>query len=428
MPKFKIKKQDRMPNQNCLGTTGFIVILLTLFLLPLPESFAGGPILGARSTGMGTAFTAVADDPSTIAVNPAGLTQLKGTEVYGGTTFIIPSTEYTSQTGRTEETEFQIFFPPHIYAVSDLKKDTFRFGLGIFSLYGIGGRKWDEDGLTRYSSTESFIATLSLNPAIAWRISPVLSIGAGVNYMLSRTNSKRMVDQSLLGAGDGEIEVEGMGDGWGYNFGILLTPDEKWSLGFAYRSKIRVTHEGDLDLKHIAPALQPVFGGSRFKTDAEMPVTFPEIVSFGIAYKPTKDWIIGFDLEWFGWSSFKNAKLDMDNEIPEANFTDSTALLDWKDILTVKAGAEYKMNEKLALRAGYAYIETQIPDHTLDASAPDGNQHNFSLGVGYRMDTIVLDFFYMAGFFEDRKVKNTILSGEYENFNHYFGFSVGKKF
>jgi long-subunit fatty acid transport protein len=109
-----------------------------LNFLFLPSAFAGGPILGARSTGMGTAFTAVADDPSTIAVNPAGLTQLKGTELYGGTTFIIPSTEYTSLNGHTEETEFQIFFPPHLYVVSDLKKENLRFGLGIFSLYGIG--------------------------------------------------------------------------------------------------------------------------------------------------------------------------------------------------------------------------------------------------------------------------------------------------
>jgi len=410
-----------------LGTAGVIVILINLSLC-LPSASAGGPILGARSTGMGTAFTAVADDPSTIAVNPAGLTQLTGTEVYGGSTFIIPSTEYTSPSGRTEETEFQIFFPPHIYVVSDLKKDKLRFGFGIFSLYGIGGRKWDEDGLTRYSSTESFIATLSFNPVVAWKISPVLSVGAGVNYMLSRTNSKKMVDQSLLGARDGKMELEGIGDGWGYNFGILLTPDEHWSLGFAYRSKIRVTHEGDLEVKHIAPALQPMFGGSSFKTDAETPATFPDIVSFGIAYRPTKDWTLGLDFEWFGWSSFQDAELKIDDEVPEANFTDTSAPLDWKDIWTIKAGAEYKMNEKIALRAGYAYIETQIPEHTLDATAPDGNQHNFSLGLGYRMNTVVMDFFYMAGFFEDRKVRNNLLSGTYENFNHYFGFSVGKKF
>jgi long-chain fatty acid transport protein len=411
---------------NCIKTTFLSAIIILLFSPHL--SFAGGPILGARSSGMGTAFTAVADDPSTISVNPAGLTQLTGTEIYGGTTFIIPSTEYTSPTGQTEETKFQIFFPPHIYAVSDMKTENFRFGLGIFSLYGIGGRKWDENGLTRYSSTESFIATLSINPTIAWRVWPTLSIGAGMDYLLLQTRSKRKMDQSLFGDRDGEMTLKGTGDGWGYNLGILFTPTEQWSLGFAYRSKIKVTPKGDLKLEHIVPPLQPLFGGSSFKTDAETPMTLPDIVSLGIAYRPTKDWTLGLDLEWFGWSSFKNAKLDLDHEVPAANFTDSSAPLEWKDVWTVKAGAEYKMNEKLSLRAGYAYINTQIPDQTLDASSPDGNQHNFSVGFGYKMKTVVMDFFYMAGFFEDRKVKNNILSGTYENLNHYFGFSVGKKF
>jgi len=404
----------------------FAIILLSLLLPDI--SFAGGPILGARSTGMGTAFTAVADDPSTIAVNPAGLTQLRGTEIYGGSTFIIPSTEYTSPTGQEERTKFQIFYPPHMYVVSDMKTEDLRFGLGIFSLYGIGGRKWDNDGLTRYSSTESSIATLSFNPTIAWRIWPTLSIATGVDYMLSQTTSKKMIDQSLLGARDGEITFKGTGGGWGYNFGILFTPVEQWSFGLAYRSKIKATLKGDLELKHIAPPLQQFFNGPSFKTDAESPMTFPDIVSLGVAYRPTKKWTFGLDLEWFGWSSFRDAKLDIEHEVPEANFKDSSTPLDWKDVWTVKAGAEYQMNEKISLRAGYAYINTQVPDQTLDASTPESNQHNFSAGLGYRMKTIFMDFFYMAGFFEDRKVKNNILSGTYENFNHYFGFSIGKKF
>jgi long-chain fatty acid transport protein len=405
----------------------FTVIVFIFVMLTCP-AFAGGPILGARSTGMGTAFTAVADDPSTISVNPAGLTQLTGTEIYGGTTFIIPFTEYTNQAGQSEETKSQVFFPPHMYVVSDMKTENLRFGLGIFSLYGIGGRKWDENGLTRYSSTESFIATLSINPTIAWRVWRTLSIGAGVDYMLSQTRSKRMMDQSLFGARDGEMTLKGTGDGWGYNLGILFTPAEQWSFGVAYRSKIKVTHKEELELKHIAPQLQPLFGGASFKTDAETPMTFPEIVSLGVAYRPAKDWTLGLDLEWFGWSSFKNAKLNLDHEVPEANFTDSSAPLDWKDIWTIKAGTEYRMNEKVSLRAGYAYIKTQVPDHTLDASAPESDQHNFSVGFGYHMKTMVMDFFYMVGFFEDRKVKNNILSGTYENFNHYFGFSIGKRF
>jgi hypothetical protein len=40
---------------------------------------------------------------------------------------------------------------------------------------------------------------------------------------------------------------------------------------------------------------------------------------------------------------------------------------------------------------------------------------------------MTFDFFCMADFFKDRKVDNAILSGKYENFVNFFGFSIGKR-
>jgi long-chain fatty acid transport protein len=120
--------------------------------------------------------------------------------------------------------------------------------------------------------------------------------------------------------------------------------------------------------------------------------------------------------------------LDLKDEVPSANFTDSSAPLDWKDVWLIKVGAEYRLNESLALRGGYVYVETYVPDHTLDAANPNAVQHNVSAGLGYKTKNFVFDFFYNASFHEDRKVNNDILSGKYENFIHSFGFSIGKKF
>ena len=404
-----------------------VAILFPFFLTP-SLSFASNPFEGAKAAGMGTAFVAVADDPSAIAHNPAGLTQLKGENIYGGMTFVIPSTTYTSPSGQSEDTEFQVFFPPHLFFSSDLGTRDMCLGVGIYSPFGIGGVKWSKEGLTRYSSTESMIATLAINPTFAWQVLPSLSIGIGVNYMISKTQAKRMVDQSIFGADDGEIILKGIGDGWGYNFGLLFTPDKRLSLGFAYRSEIRVTHNGDIEFKHIAPALQGSFGGSHFKTDMHTPSTFPEVISFGIACRPSEKLTFEFDVEREGWSSFKSVELDLEDEVPSAHFSDSSAPLDWKDTWLIKVGTEYRLNESLALRGGYVYVETPVPDHTLDAANPSAVQHNFCIGLGYKIKKLVIDFFYNAGFHEDRKVRNDILSGKYENFIHSFGFSIGKKF
>ena len=399
-----------------------------LFLLLSAISFAGTMIHGAKGAAMGTAFTAIVDDPSAITTNPAGLTQLTGTNMYGGTTFVFPSTTYESPSGQSEETDFQVFFPPNLYLSSDLNTKDVRLGIGIYSPFGIGGRKWNEDGLTRFSSTKSLIATLIINPTIAYQVLPSLSIGIGLDYMLARNEARQMIDQSLFGARDGEFKFKADGDGWGYNIGILFTPDKKVSFGLAYRNRIKVDFSGTAKLKNIAPPLQPLFGGSEFRTDVTTEATFPQIVSFGIAYRPTEKWTIACEAEWVEWSTFHDSDLDFKHEVPQAGFTDRSKLLDWKDVWDFKVGAEYKVNERLALRAGYAYSQSMVPEQTLDASNPDSKQHYVSAGFGYIFKKFLLDFFYMAGFYEDRKVTNNILSGEYQNLYHYIGFDIGKKF
>lgn len=406
-----------------------LILALLFFTLILPRTVRGGtPVDGSKAAGMGTAFVAVADDPSAIEYNPAGLTQLNGTNIYGGATVLIPSTTYESPSGQSEDTEFQVFFAPHFYACSDLKTRDFRFGLGIFSPFGIGGRQWSEDGLTRYVSLENNVLTVSANPTVAYRVSPKLSVGLGVSYMISHIDAERKIDQSAVGGNDGESLLKGDGGGWGYNFGLLFKPDDRWSLGLAYRSRIKVDYSGDLEIKKIAPALQPIFGGSYFKTSIHTASNFPEVVSLGAAFRPNRNWTISLDLEWFGWSSFDESTLQVENKVPAAGITDQTTLLGWKDVWTIKVGAEYKITEKLSLRGGYAYIQSPIPDLTLDPSNPDSIQHYFSVGLGYKTGKYILDFFYMAGFFEDREVQNPILSGKYENFIHQFGFSLGRSF
>lgn len=405
----------------------FLLSMTFLLLLPVLAA-AGGPVHGAKGSAMGTAFVAVADDPSAIAYNPSGLTQLTGTNIYGGLTLVIPSTSYENSSGQTENTAGQVFFPPSLYAASDLGTKDLRLGLGIFSPFGIGGRKWSSEGLTRYSSVNSQIATLSINPTLAYQILPVLSVGFGVNYMLSKNEARKMIDQSMMGAGDAAVNLKGSGHGWGYNVGVMFIPDEKLSLGLAYRSRIKVTSNGDMTLSNIAPALQPLFGGSEFSTGISTTSTFPDIISLGAAYRPLKELTLALDFEQIQWSSFSRADITLTNKVPAAGFSDSSVALDWRDIWTIKAGAEYKVNDRLALRGGYAYVATPVPDRTLEAGNPDSTQHNFSLGFGYRRNSMTLDFFYMAGFYTDRTVSNSLLSGKYGNFVHYAGLSLGQRF
>lgn len=389
---------------------------------------AGGPVHGGRAAAMGTAFVGLADDPSAFAYNPAGLALLNPERhLYGGATLVAPATTYRSPGGQSEDTELQIFAPPHLYYLPKAIDPDWRFGIGVFAPFGVGGRKWSSHGLTRYASTESLIGTLAINPTLAGRLTPALHAGFGLDLMLVKSLSRLKTNQSLLGADDGKVKIKSGGAGLGFNVGLLYAPSPTWSIGAAYRSKIRVRMKGDLHLRNLAPPLQPLVGGSAFNSDISSPMTFPDILSLGFAFRLPKA-TLTFDAEQIRWSTFKNQKLNLEREVPPVA-ADSSTPLRWRNIWTLRAGIEVPLSGATALRAGYAYVPSPAPQRTLSPAAPDGTMHHLSIGFGHKLrDGLALDFFYTAGIGRKRDVANAILSGSYDNTTRYAGISASYAF
>lgn len=155
---------------------------------------------------------------------------------------------------------------------------------------------------------------------------------------------------------------------------------------------------------------------------------FPDTLGFGIAFRPIPQWTMVLDAERYGWSSFDTVTTKVERKVPAAGFTDRQTVLDWRDRWMVRGGVEYRPDDGLSLRAGYMFLPTYVPSRTLDPSNPDANQHIVTIGLGCEVRSVTLDFFYGLGLYEGRRVKNTVLSGRYENLAHYFGFGLGKRF
>jgi long-chain fatty acid transport protein len=410
-------------------TNKWVTAVVLIAWLGAPcDALCFNPVLGSRASAMGTAFVAIADDPSAIAYNPAGLPNVKGTQLYGGASAIIIHTDYTSPSGATETTINQVFTAPHLYLVSDLKTENTAFGVGIYSPYGIGGRKWSEGGLTRYASTENIVGTVAVNPSVGWRPLPWLSVGAGISYLRAQSTAENMINQSALGAPDAKLSMKGDGGGWGYNMGLMFYLGEGLSLGLAYRSGIRVEQDLTLTVGNIAPVLQPLFGGSQFKTDATTVLHMPQLVSAGLAYRPTRFLTLSAAVDWVGWSSFDKMDIALKNEVPAAGLTSMSTPLNYRDVWQFKLGAEYSVNDRFSLRCGYAYIQSFVPEQSVSPGNPDSDQNNFMIGFGYRKDRWTLDAFYMADIYMKRTVSNNILSGSYDSITHVAGLSIGYVF
>lgn len=405
-----------------------ILILFTSINFSAGFGFAGGPVHGVKAAGMGTAFVGIADDPSTILYNPAGLGNLTGSQIYVGLSVLSPSTSFTTLDGEAEDTKQSYYFPPNAYFTWNPGSSDLVMGLGLFAPFGIGGRKWSGAGLTRFVSTESLTATFAINPSLAWRVTPKVFIGGGAYYLYARNEAENRVDQSMLSSTEGVFELEADGGNWGYDFGILYRPHELIQLGAAYRSSVDIDLKGEASLSQIAPALQPIFGGPSFNTEVKSELKLPPILSLGIAIFPNEKLTIGFDVDWVGWSRYDRTVIDFKDEVPSFGLSDIAYDNNWKDSWIFKGGMEYLAGDRLALRAGYAFVESPVPDSTLSPAAPDADQHNISFGLGYRIGSYWFDTFYMLALYEDRTVNNSILSGNYENSAHYVGIGVGYRF
>ena len=152
-----------------------------------------------------------------------------------------------------------------------------------------------------------------------------------------------------------------------------------------------------------------------------------------LAYKPNDQLTLEFDAEWTGWSSFDKLDIHFDNPQLSA-FNNKPSPKNWKDVWAFKLGAQYALNKKLDLRAGYAFDESPIPDSTLGPDLPDTDRHNLSFGMGLHNDFATLDLAYMWVKFVDRTSNNqdnALLTGQNGTFKsdaHLFGASVTVKF
>ena len=219
---------------KCLQIAGSISLLLAgatsaraaAFDLPDQDAFA---------IGRGMAVVATADNPSAIYYNPAGITQLEGNNLRAGIYAIDLDPSYKSPiSGQTFDNQLKYHAIPQFYYTYGRKDWPVSFGLGLYSPFGLGVI-WPQETGFRTVATEGKLFAETINPVVAIKLFPSLSIGGGV--MVNYAKIKLM--QGVTPSGDDSFEFDG--DGWnvGYNLGVLWQPYEKISFGATFSRDAR---------------------------------------------------------------------------------------------------------------------------------------------------------------------------------------------
>lgn len=407
-------------------------------LAPALTMASGYKLNEQSAAGMGTAHAgraAMAEDASVVFYNPAAMTELDRAQLTAGFTYINGTGEFTgsSQNAAQLPSSFEGYdnggnylgeaFIPFAYYVQPIN-DKLSLGLGIFSPFGTATDYGDNFAGAGFAD-ETSLKSIEIAPTFAYKINDQLSIGGGIDivYMeglLSKATdlipynpTVTGLDNPALSGFESHFEVSGDDWGYGWNLGAYYKLSDATTLGFAYRSEIEITLEGDAELESADGNLT-FFNGTGLTTlptrkqAAEVPLTTPASATLSATHQATDELLLQVGATWTGWSSFQNFDVHATENVanpadPTGGFADGVADVSdlsklggdyighiderWTDVWAIALGGSYQLNDKVVLRAGYAYDQSPVRDEFRTARVPSSDRQWLTFGAGYIVDS-----------------------------------------
>jgi long-chain fatty acid transport protein len=393
-----------------------VSVLATGFRLPDQDAFA---------TGRGEAFAATADNPSALYYNPAGIGQLRGHQVSGGVYGLNLRTTFESPTGAQFDNEADLHAIPQIFYVYGAEKLPLSFGLGVYSPYGLSS-EWPETTGFRTLGLEARLTYLSVNPVVAWRITPGLMVAAGATFNLAEVE----LTQGLTPIPDNDFyRVEGSDWAPGFTLGGLWQVSEKFSIGLAYRSATTMDLEGESEVVVRSPVPPFLPGPLALTEDASARFPFPFNLVFGVSFRPTPRWNFEFNADYTDWSRLDTVTVE------QAPLPPAYLVLNWRPSWYYEFGATRYLEKGWWVSLGYIFNENSVPDAFYSPLVSDLDRHFFSAGVGFEQDHFRLGLAYQFGYGPTRTVVGSQPSsagetadGNYDFLSHAVILSAGWKF
>ena len=341
--------------------------------------------VGTRAIAMAGAFTGIANDASAVSYNPAGLAFLASGDTH------VEAYGYLSLTNFRYENAGAIFesnekFPvPGLFAAHAF--DRFALGFGYYIPYGGGGTAYP-DFMGTGIELKSAAGIQAFTASAAYRITPALSVGAGVSMFVGvlDTRAPQSISQPVPALVDYESHYNGR-SGYGWNLGVLYKPTDALSVGVTVISPSSVRMDGEERVKI------PAFGVDA-TSDSTIELGVPWYVTAGLGYRLGPGLTLGLSAAWMSWSDETGVIVGHDGA------GESTPVAThYKNSYRVSVGMEYVASKKLTLRAGLKYQPGATEDEYLVPTANDVDLVVPSLGIGYRLGRTEIDLatFWVIG-------------------------------
>ncbi|MFQ6083058.1 MAG: OmpP1/FadL family transporter [Candidatus Aminicenantia bacterium] len=371
----------------------FIIISLPLFLVSSILRAGGWDIylMGTRALSMATAFTGVADDPSAIFYNPAGLVYQNYSlsfSVEG--VYLMPVHSYTLPTGTTVYSKYRNTLPQVFLSY---KKDKWSFGFGAYVSYGGGGIDWSREELDL--PLKAILGVYSFTPTVAYQLNDKLSLGFNLNIYYGK------MEVNIETLDTGKMTTDETGTSYSAGFGILYRPNKKIGIGLTIRGPAKMKLAGSTTMNIMELPLN---------FDSESKFNLPLNIDVGLSYHLRENFLISGDVGYTRWSTLQKLEGTIKN-VPVAPGiimdVDKSEEINFQDIFKFKIGGEYVFPQGVALRVGFAYDNYARPDSTLSVRDIDVDKIVLFGGIGYRIGKAEINFAGLYALGKERQITET---------------------
>lgn len=375
------------------------VFLVSAFLI-VSGLEAGGwnnTLMGARAMAIGGAFVGLADDPSAIFFNPAGVAYQETRFNFSIDGFYIwPTHDFTSPAGSTAQSKYNTALPQVFLTYRMNNRVT--LGFGAFVPYAGGGVDWKKEDLG--IPLKSHIAVISLSPSVAYQVNEKLSLGFNLNFY------RGIIDIETEMEGFGPLSAEESGSAISASLGLMYRPTERLGIGFTVRAPAKMTLSGKTSILQTIPG----FGQLKLNLDSETSFRLPWDLEAGFSYRLTENFVFSAGAQYTMWSVLDEVEKTI-KDVPMIGDIREAEALNFEDILILHAGFEYVIPGGIALRGGIGYDRSASPADTLSVRNIDVDKLSLLGGIGYKTGNTQIDFVYIYVRGKEREKTSTAYLG-----------------
>lgn len=376
---------------NIKSKSALYYLSIACAMLGVKQSQAAGYATDSNSTaGIATSYAGSAagsHDISDSFANAANLSDVKSNQLLVGATYLhlgIDTKNNSGPSGPSSTSTTTNAAIPALYIATPMTDDTV-FGLAVTSPFGLT-TKYDSNWVGRNDGLTSKMATVNINPSIAYAVNNQLSVAVGLQaqYM-----SLRLTDAILS---DYLYQIKGSGWGYGFNLGAKYRFNDQLTFGVGYRSTIKNKLDGSVS------STLPSYSTSHMKSE----VNTPESISAGLSYKLNEKLELLYDTTWTRWSRMKNFVVTASTN---PTYLSSTTDFNWRDSFKYSLGANYQYSDHLITRVGVAYETDATTSKDRGPRVPGGDRIWTSVGFGYKFcNDSQVDFAYAHLFYKNTKI------------------------